>query len=336
MLRVRAAEAGDRTALLELAKQAGAGFTSLAVSEAELEARLEKSVSCFSRAQGKRGDDVYLLMLEDVAQGMILGMSAVKAEIGIQDPFFSYRILKIAQKSTVAGKRFDMNMLALVNEYAGASEVGSLFVLPQARGGGGGRLISQARYMLMATDPARFGPRIVSELRGVVDESGFSPFWEAIGRKFFQMDFGEADYISATEDKQFILDLMPKYPIYIDLLPESARAVIGQTHPLGQGAQHYLEVEGFRYDGVIDIFDGGPCMSALYNDVRTIRESSVKRVESKTGTFSTRLLVSCNMLNGFRCIFTVGQVDDESVVLQPQDVAALEVHSGDEVRVWLG
>ncbi len=62
---------------------------------------------------------------------------------------------------------------------------------------------------------------MVSELRGVVGPDGVSPFWEALGRHFFKMDFSEADRLSATTDNQFILDLMPKYPIYADLLPEA-------------------------------------------------------------------------------------------------------------------
>ncbi len=85
----------------------------------------------------------------------------------------------------------------------------------------------------------------MSELRGVVSPEGVSPFWEAVGRHFFRMDFAEADKLSATTDNQFILDLMPQHPIYVDLLPEAARAVIGQCHRDGLGARRLLEWEGF-------------------------------------------------------------------------------------------
>ncbi len=72
------------------------------------------------------------------------------------------------------------------------------------------------------------------------------------------MDFAEADKLSATTDNQFILDLMPQHPIYVDLLPEAARAVIGKCHKDGEGARRLLEWEGFSFSNVIDIFDGGP------------------------------------------------------------------------------
>ena len=152
MLFARPATTKDFDALIDLARQAGPGFTSLAVSDEQLLNRLKKSEKSFAGETAISPDHVYLLMLEDTQSGKITGMSAVKAQIGIRDPFFNFRILKIAQKSEVTHRRYDMDVLILVNEYAGATEVGSLFVTPNMRGTGAGRLISQSRYMLMAAD----------------------------------------------------------------------------------------------------------------------------------------------------------------------------------------
>ena len=55
----------------------------------------------------------------------------------------------------------------------------------------------------------------------------YDPFYEEIPR-FFGMSFQEADEFNAVNGHQFIADLMPKTPIYIDMLTDSARAVIGQ------------------------------------------------------------------------------------------------------------
>lgn len=77
-----------------------------------------------------------------------------------------------------------MAVLVLVNEYAGSSEVASLFVKSEYRGKGAGMLISQARFMLIAANEERFGNKIISELRGQVSENGDSPFWNAIGKSF--------------------------------------------------------------------------------------------------------------------------------------------------------
>ncbi|HRE42748.1 MAG TPA: arginine N-succinyltransferase, partial [Terricaulis sp.] len=132
---------------------------------------------------------------------------------------------------------FDMDVLIGVNDFTGCTEVGSLFVRPEHRVPGVGRALAQCRYMLMAAAPHRFHHQVVSELRGVVSDDGVSPFWEAVGRHFFRMDFEEADRLSATTDNQFILDLMPQHPLYVDLLPAEARAVIGKCHRAGEGAR---------------------------------------------------------------------------------------------------
>jgi arginine N-succinyltransferase len=57
------------------------------------------------------------------------------------------------------------------------------------------------------------------------------------------------------------------------MLPESARHVIGVPHPSGRAAMKMLELEGFRYDCYVDIFDGGPTMSAATDQVRSVRDS---------------------------------------------------------------
>ncbi len=336
MLVARPATTDDFDALVNLARRAGAGFTSLAVGDEALQRRLVKSEKSFTSKTSISPDHVYLLMLEDTDTGTICGMSAVKAQIGIRDPFFNFRILKIAQKSEVTDRRFDMDVLILVNEYAGASEVGSLFVTSDMRGAGAGRLISQARYMLMAADRERFSDTIISELRGHVDENGYSPFWEAIGRKFFKMDFNEADQISAEKDNQFILDLMPTFPIYAELLPDDAKAVMGQTHPAGIGARRYLEGEGFRYNGVIDIFDGGPSVSAPRDDIRTIKDSRIITVSGEKNIKNGHLaMISNDQIDSFRCVLDKLEFEEDGVWLSPSALKVLDLSQGDQVRIWV-
>lgn len=337
MLVTRPIRFEDLESFIDLARQAGPGFTSLAVSDAILEDRLKKSVGSFKGAELISPDHFYMLVLEDTEAGQIVGISAVKAQIGMRDPFFNFRILKVAQKSAVTDRRFDMEVLVLVNEYAGATEVGTLFLSKQMRGTGAGRLISQSRYMLMATAQDRFADTVISELRGDVDDTGYSPFWEALGRKFFLMDFTEADHISAEKDNQFILDLMPKYPIYATLLPEKAQAAMGRTHPSGVGAKRFLESEGFRYNDLIDIFDAGPSMSVPKQDIRTINESRIYTVTEKPGETAQRktALVSNEKFSEFRSVLVDVDVSGSLVFINDKTMDALEVNHGDTVRIWI-
>jgi len=337
MLVVRPAISKDIDSICDLAELAGAGFTSLAVGREALKKRLSKSVKSFAGPDEISPDNVYLLILEDSSNNDVVGMSAVKAQIGVRDPFFNFRILNVAQKSEVTHSRFDMRVLVLVNEYAGASEVGTLFVKEEWRGANAGRLISQARYMLMASAPNRFGEQVISELRGQVSDTGASPFWDGLGRKFFRMDFNAADKISAEKDNQFILDLMPKHPIYVDLLPDEAREVIGQTHKDGAGARRYLEAEGFRYSGVIDIFDAGPSFSAPLSDLRTIRDSRLFEFRSISSTEDAVItaLISNDKLNDFRCVLTKIYFDGTIVEIHDGVVKALDLLPDDKPRIWI-
>ena len=337
MFVVRPAISKDIDVICKLAELAGAGFTSLAVGRKALEKRLAKSVKSFVGPDDISPDHLYLLIVEDSANNEVVGMSAVKAQIGVRDPFFNFRILNVAQKSDVTGSRFDMQVLVLVNEYAGASEVGSLFVKDGYRGTGAGRLISQARYMLMAAVPQRFGETVISELRGQVSDTGASPFWDGLGRKFFRMDFNEADKISAEQDNQFILDLMPNHPIYVELLPDAAREVIGQTHKEGTGAKRYLESEGFRYSGVIDIFDGGPSLSAPLSELRTIRDSRLFEFRSVPSSDDAviRALISNDNFKDFRCVLTKIYFDGNVVEIDEASVKALGLAKDDKPRLWI-
>ena len=77
-------------------------------------------------------------------------------------------------------------------------------------------------------------------------KTGNSPFWEWLEAHFFSMDFPTADYLSGIGNKVFIAELMPRYPIYTNLLSQEAQDVIGHVHEKTRPALRLLEREGFR------------------------------------------------------------------------------------------
>jgi arginine N-succinyltransferase len=333
MLVVRPAHTGDLGTLMDLARLSGPGFTSLPVDAEQLHKRLAAAEHAFQ--PGKVSEAAkYLLMLEDTATGEIVGTAGVKARVGQDKPFFNYRILDLTHASQQAKRRIDLRALVLVNDYTGCTEVGSLFLKADRRKGGTGRLLAQSRYLLMAAEPARFAKDVVAELRGVVDPQGRAPFWEHLGRYFFEMTFDEADHLSAISDNQFILDLMPRFPIYVDLLDEEAVAVIGKCHPEGEGALRLLEWEGFRYDRVIDVFDGGPLVWAPLSGVRTVRESRTVPLAAGDPGDGAPHLISTNRFPDFRVVQAPARAAGEGVVVSGETLAALGLGSGDTARVW--
>ena len=334
MLVVRAARAADHDAFVELADAAGPGFTSLALEAEALNEKLVKSEKAFDGRLTDPSDCAYQLMLEDSETGQVLGTSAVKAMVGVKKPYFDFKIFTFAQASKEADRRFDMDAMLLVNDFAGSTEVGSLFVRDGLRGTGAGRLTAQSRYMLVGADRSRFGERILSELRGVVDEQGDSIFFEHVTRPFFRMTFEEADRLSASTDNQFILDLMPNHIVYLDLLPKGVREVIGQTHPHGAGALKLLQSEGFRYERYVDIFDGGPLVSCGMDEVATLRDSRLMTVAGDGAGERVRALVSNDRLADFRCVHAEISFGGGGIVLDEEARRALDVTSGETVRIW--
>jgi arginine N-succinyltransferase len=330
VLIVRPARLDDFDAFMGFAKRSGPGFTSLPEDEAVLRARLAKSVKTFAshdhHIHGEGG--IYLLMIESAKLGREkrpFGCAAVKTNIGRDVPFFNFRINTIGQASKAAGQRFDMRALTMVNDYTGCTEVGTLFLEPERRGDGAGKLLSLSRFMLMAGAPERFEETVVSELRGIVHLDGRSPFWEVVGRPFYRMDFDEADNLSATSDNQFIIDLSPKHAIYVDLLPDAARGAIGETHPDGAPARRLLEREGLRFEGVIDIFDGGPLLATRIADTRTVCDSVLLPIVAGDAHGEERVMVSNNRIEDFRCTFVPARILQDHVIVAPEVLAGLNM-----------
>jgi len=329
--RVRAATNDDFRQLYEMAKLTGGGFTNLPADKGALVDKLVRSEHAFAKQEEVQSDDLFVLMLENVETGQARGTGQLFGQVGTEWPFYSYRISTLTQTSKALGKTFRAEMLNLVTDFEGSSEVGGLFLHPGERAGGLGMLMARSRYLFIRQHRQRFGERLLAELRGVIDEAGGSPFWDGIAGRFFGMHFQEADEFNAMHGTQFIADLMPKTPIYTAMLPETARAVMGVPHPSGRAAMKMLEREGFRFDGYIDIFDGGPTMSAPIDQVRTItqaRELSLSDVSDEAGG-EPMMLAAGRLFDFVACYGHVGANGDGSATLDPNSAELLRLKPGD-------
>jgi arginine N-succinyltransferase len=331
--RVRPARTEDFQAIYEMAKLTGGGFTNLPADKGALVDKLVRSEKAFSSDAVQPEDDLFVMVLENVETGQIRGTCQMFSRVGTECPFYSYRISTLTQTSKALAKTFRNELLTLCTDFDGCSEVGGLFLHPQERAGGLGMLLARSRYLFIRQHRQRFAGKVIAELRGVIDESGGSPFWDGIAGRFFGMSFQEADEFNAMHGTQFIADLMPKTPIYISMLPESARAVIGVPHPSGRAAMRMLEREGFVHDCYIDIFDGGPTMVVNTGDVRTVRESRESKVAAIADVREgSAELVAAGSLKGFAaCYGRTRTNEDGSVMLDAAAAARLGVQAGDTV-----
>ena len=329
--RIRAARRSDLRAFYNLAKLTGGGFTNLPAEKPTLEAKLEQSAQGFERAGDTPGDDLYVFMLENVETKQIRGTCQVFGAVGTKLPFYSYLISTLTQKSDALGTTFRNQLLHLTPDLEGASEVGGLFLHPHERAGGLGLLLARSRYLFIKAHRARFGDTVLAELRGVMDEGGHSPFWDAIGGRFFDMTFPQADEFNAVHGTQFIADLFPKSPIYISMLPDSAKAVIGQPHPTGRAALKMLENEGFVWDSYVDIFDGGPTVTCRTDAIRTVREAQTLRVADRMAEGGTPMLLAHGRLEDFVACYGTVEVHGEEAAIDAGAQKLLGVKPGDEL-----
>ena len=330
--RVRPAGADDFQSIYKMAKLTGGGFTNLPPDRATLVKKLARSAESFAREEDEQRGDLYMFVLEDPESGAIRGTCQVFGQVGVTQPFYSYHLSTLTQSSPELGKTFRNQMLTLTTDLEGSSEVGGLFLHPELRAGGWGALLARSRYLFMKMHRARFGDRTLAELRGVMDDGGNAPFWDALAGRFFDMSFPEADDFNAVHGTKFIADLMPKTPIYVALLADAAKAVIGQPHPTGRPAMKMLESEGFHYDRYVDIFDGGPTVTVPTDQIRTIRESHDETIADIGGEPTQRVLLAAGRLDQFRASFGLAQkVPRKGIRIDRDSARMLEVDIGDQV-----
>ncbi|MEZ5710681.1 MAG: arginine N-succinyltransferase [Blastomonas sp.] len=327
---MRAARAGDLQHLYEMAKLTGGGFTNLPADRKSLGQKLERSAAALDKDSGTLADELFVLVLENPDTGDIRGTCQLLTQVGQKWPFYSYRLSTLSQHSVELSQTFRAEILSLVTDLEGSSEVGGLFLHPNERAGGLGMLIARSRYLFIAMHRERFADRILAELRGVIDEKGDSPFWDSIAGRFFGMSFDEADTFNALHGNQFIADLMPKHPVYVAMLSEAARSVIGRPHISGRAAMRMLENEGFTHENYVDIFDGGPTMTTRTDQVRSIANARHSTISDLSGD-GILSLVATGKLDRFRCVYgKVGETAD-GVTLDETAATLLAVAPGDSI-----
>jgi arginine N-succinyltransferase len=330
--RLRAARSADLEALYEMAKLTGGGFTNLPPERAALKAKLDRAEAAFGTDSDTIADELFVLVLENGRTGAVRGTCQLMTQVGQRWPFYSYRLNTLTQYSQELDRTVRAELLSLVTDLEGSSEVGGLFLHPNERAGGLGLLLARSRYMFVAMHRKRFADRILAELRGIIDERGGSPFWDGVAGRFFGMNFQDADYFNAINGNQFIADLMPKHPVYIAMLNEDARSVIGIPHPTGRAAMRMLEDEGFRCEGYVDIFDGGPTMVARTDNVTSVKNSCEATVTGLSVDEGERAILATGRLGTFRACFGARVMDGEGgIAIDPASADLLDVCEGDVV-----
>ena len=338
MVIIRPIKTTDYDDLYRIAIDSGHGFTSLPVNEDILKKRISHSEESFNAQVNQPGNQGYLFVMEDTQTGQVVGTTGIEAAVGLDNAFYHYHLGKVVHSSRELGIHNTVETLSLCNDYTGASEICTLFLQKSHRKNNNGRFLSRCRFLFIAEHEARFSNCVIAEMRGVSDEEGRSPFYDWLKEHFLSIEFTRADYLTGIGNKDFIAELMPKYPVYVSLLTKEAQQVINKVHTNTVPALRLLEAEGFSRRGYVDIFDAGPTVEAERSQIRSVRDSSKYQVvidDSCVHENKQNYIVCNTKVEGFRATqVKLSLCETANQVVINSDIAqALQVQQGDWVRL---
>lgn len=276
---LRPCAADDLPALERFAAASPVGITTLPYDRAFLTDRLQRSLHSFA-TEDASGEEIYLFALEDRQTGGVIGISGIAARAGFSDRFYSFRNEFVVHSSKPLGVTNRIHTLHLCHDLTDVTLLISYHIDPAYRHTLAPQLLSRARLLFIAEHAARFADRVAAESAGMADDSGRCPFWDAVGRRFFGMDYPTVERLTGGRSKAFIADLMPPSPIYVPLLPEEAQFAIGQLHPIAELPFSILLDEDFDADTYLDIFDGGPTVQERLAMLKSVSRSRLLRVRA--------------------------------------------------------
>ncbi len=333
MFVVRPVAAADVAALEANASVAAPGVHTLPKTRDAIARAVEHSLASFSARVDMPSDEAYMFVLE-AADGSLAGSASISATAGSKGTFFAFRNDVIQQVSRDLNISHSVHALTLCADLTSYSQLSSFYMRGWRTAGQEAALLSRARLLFAACAPHRFADRFFASLAGVTDGNDRSPFWEALGRKFFHMDFLEVErMIEGARNRSLIVELMPHYPVYVPLLPGEAQAVMGQVHSEGELPFAILSDEGFEPDEFIDIFDGGPILQAHRNGLRAFSGARRCRVLGGSGIREGAMHFVSNLREGeFRAVLAPVAFDEHDGVSLPGAACeALDLGAGDTV-----
>lgn len=276
---IRAVLPGDEEQLLEVARHLNS--VNLPHDAGVIGEIVEQSHRSFNGEIQNPRLRQYVFALFERETNRLIGTSMIIAQLGRPGaPYVYFDVFDEEKYSATTGKHFHHTVLKIGYSYNGPTEIGGLVLLPELRRAGDrlGMMISYVRFMYLATHTEQFQQTVVAELMPPLEPDGTSHLWEAVGRRFTDMSYADADLLS-KKNKEFIKSLFPDGGIYATVLSPEAQAVIGKTGAQTRGVEKLLRRIGFRYANRVDPFDGGPHYAARIDEIELVQETRRARAD---------------------------------------------------------
>ncbi len=333
MIVLRPAKLSDINQIERLADESGTLVCTLPAIKELLLSKIEKSIHSFEQDVLSPGEESYFFVLEEVDTGQILGTGAINALAGFHEPYYSFRNDTMIHSSRELNVHSRIHALKLNHDLSDHSQLCTFYVVPSIRDTVYPQLVTLGRLLFMATHGERFTNDWMAVLPGIADEQGRAPFWEHVGRKFFGIDYSQVEYYHGTLQKTFIAELMPHYPLYVPLIDEEAQQVMGLVHPDGELQCHLLSEQGFEPDKYIEIFDGGPILTAPKSAVllgNQIQSGVIQFAENHIS--KERYLVGYNTGTGFEVFIVSATCTDDGLIADRNAIDKLSIE--DNTNIW--
>jgi arginine N-succinyltransferase len=307
----------------------------------EIRGILEHAYKSFTGAIKDVRRREYVFVLVDTEANRIVGTSMIIGQLGRRDaPYIYVDVFEEERYSATLDKHFRHVVLKIGYSYNGPTEIGGLIVSPDYRKKPErlGLLISYVRFLYAKMHRELFRDELLAELLPPLEPDGTSHLWDALGRKFTDMTYAEADRLS-KKNKEFIKGLFPEGAIYASLLPQTAQDVIGKVGTQTRGVEKMLRRIGFRYAWRVDPFDGGPHFTAPTDEVLLVQrthEARIGRVVPVAEAPKSRALVAIETAEApyFRAVYAAWRSTGEAVGEIGAD-AAEHLALGEGGKAWV-
>src|SRR5580658_1874232 len=336
---IRGAVPADEDQLLAVARHLNT--VNLPHDRAEIRSILEHAQKSFTGAVKDPRRREYVFVLVDLEKGEIVGTSMIIGQLGRRDaPYIYVDVSEEERYSATLDKHFRHVVLKIGYSYGGPTEIGGLIVDPDYRKKPErlGLLISYVRFLYIRMHRELFRDELLAELLPPLEPDGTSHLWDALGRKFTEMTYADADRLS-KKNKEFVKGLFPEGAIYATLLPQDAQDVIGKVGVQTRGVERTLRRIGFRYAWRVDPFDGGPHFTAPTDEVSLVQrthEARVTKIIPASDAPKMRALVAVETGEApfFRCVYAPWKPSGEAGGELVSD-AAEHLGLAEGAKVWV-
>jgi arginine/ornithine succinyltransferase subunit-like protein len=105
------------------------------------------------------------------------------------------------------------------------------------------------------------GSKLIAELPGWRNDAGDSPFWQALGARFYRGDPLRAEQELGEAWRSHLAALLPRQTIYLSFLGAAAEASLNRASASSAALAQALSASGFEASDHVRIDDGGPVLA---------------------------------------------------------------------------